>query len=237
MAYNKVGMIQSNYIPWRGYFDFIDDVDLFIFYDDVQYTRKDWRNRNKIKTPNGCLWLTVPVKFSMNQMILIQDAKIDYSQQWIKKHINSVRLAYSKALFFEKYFDEFEEILNRNYETISELNITLIRWCMKHLGINTELKMSSEIISEGHKTDRIIDILKKVKARSYVVGPAAKNYIEIEKFKKAEIALEFKEYFYQEYAQLHGNFEPHVSVLDLLFNCGEDSRKHLKSLQPNETIT
>lgn len=230
----KVGMIQSNYIPWRGYFDFIDDVDLFIFYDDVQYTRKDWRNRNKIKTQQGLIWLTVPVKFSMNQLVNINDATIDYSNPWVRKHINSIKVAYSKAPFFEKYFSEFESILQIKYENLSDLNIALILWCMRHLNINTETRMSSEFNPVGYRTDRIIDILKKVKATSYLVGPAAKDYIEVDRFKNAEIALEFKKYDYAEYNQLHGKFEPNVSVMDLMFNCGDDSRKYLKSLQNNE---
>lgn len=232
----KIGMIQSNYIPWRGYFDFIDDVDLFVFYDDVQYTRKDWRNRNRIKTSSGLLWLSVPVQFTMNDMVLVQDAKIDYSQQWIRKHVNSIRLAYSKAPFFDKYFQEFVDIISEKHETISKLNISLIKWCIKHLNIQSEIKMSLEFNSEGFRTDRIIDIMKKVNATSFLVGLAAKSYIEEDKFKKAGINLEYKVYDYLDYPQLHGKFESNVSILDLLFNCGEGSRKYLKSLKPNVQV-
>jgi hypothetical protein len=232
----KVGIIQSNYIPWRGYFDFIDDVDLFIFYDDVQYTKNDWRNRNKIKTSNGLIWLTVPVLFKLTEGTLIQDAKIDYRTDWIRKHMDSIRFSYCKSGFYKSYSEEFFELLNRRFETISELNVNICRWVMEKLDIATELKMSSEFHAVGSKTDRLIDIIKKAGATSYLSGPAAKNYLEVEKFKEAGIGLEYKTYEYLEYPQLHGKFEPSISMLDLLFNCGKDSRKYLKSIKPNEKV-
>lgn len=232
----KVGIIQSNYIPWRGYFDFIDDVDLFIFYDDVQYTRRDWRNRNTIKTANGLTWLTVPVALNSGSKTLIQEAKIDYSQKWVKKHTRSLHHAYAKARFFKTYSDEFFHILNNKFETLSELNVTLIKWVIEKLKINTKTKMSREFHPQGKKTDKLIDILSKASATTYLSGPGAKKYLEIEKFKKAGICLEYKSYEYQEFPQLYGRFEPHVSVVDLLFNCGENSKRFLKSLKPNERV-
>ena len=233
----RVGIIQSNYIPWRGYFDFIDDVDLFIYLDDVQYTSRDWRNRNKIKTSHGIIWLTVPVIFSRNYIaIKIEDAKIDYSQKWVKKHTNSLRHGYSKAPYFKQYAAEFFEILNKGFETISELNVYINRWIMQKLDIKTEARMSSEFMAVGPKTDRLIDILRKVGATSYLSGPAAKSYIEVNKFRDAGISLEYKVYEYPEYPQLYGKFEPSVTVLDLLFNCGNESRKYLKSFKPNEKV-
>lgn len=232
----RVGVIQSCYIPWRGYFDFIDDVDLFIFYDDVQYTKHDWRNRNKIKTANGLIWLSVPVLCRLNDNIQIQNAKIDYKSNWVKKHIDSIRFSYCKTPYFKTFSEEFFDILNKRHETISSLNINIIKWIAQKLNIKTEMKMSTEFDPVGVKTDRLIDILKKASATSYLSGPAAKNYLDVGKFKNAGIGLEFKGYEYAEYPQLHGPFEPHVSVLDLLFNCGPDSRKYLKSLKSNEKV-
>lgn len=231
-----VGIIQSNYIPWRGYFDFMDDVDLFIYLDDVQYTIRDWRNRNKIKTRDGLIWVTVPVIFSRNNIENIEGVKIDYSQKWVEKHINSIRHAYSKSPYFKQYAEAFFDILNKRFETISELNVTINNWVMQHLAIKTRISMSSDFSPVGSKTDRLIDILKKTGATSYLSGPSAKGYIEVEKFKEAGIGLEYKVYEYPDYPQLHGSFEPHVSVLDLLFNCGPDSKKYLKSLKPNEVV-
>jgi len=229
----RVGIIQSNYIPWRGYFDFIDDVDLFIFHDDLQYTKGDWRNRNKIKTPNGLCWLTVPVKYDKTSQ-LIEQTRIDYSQRWQQKHINQIYTNYHNAPFYRLYADEFFNIIKQNYETISELNISLIKWSMSKLSIDTPLRMSSEFSPAGSKTDRLIDILKKADADIYLSGPTAKDYLETQKFSAAEIQLEYKSYQYHDYPQLWGTFEPAVTVLDLLFNCGEYSQEYLKSLRENE---
>lgn len=232
----KVGIIQSNYIPWRGYFDFIDDVDLFIFYDDVQYSKRSWRNRNRIKIPNGLIWLTVPVLINLNEGTLIQNVKINYRSDWVKKHIDSIKFSYGKAPFFKIYSEDFFDILNQKFETISELNLNINKWIIEKLDIDTKIKMSSEFNGVGSKTDKLIDILTKAGATSYLSGPAAKDYLEVEKFKKAGISLEYKVYEYDEYPQRFGKFEPNVSVLDLLLNCGEDSTDYLKSLKPNEKV-
>lgn len=233
----KVGIIQSNYIPWRGYFDFIDDVELFVYLDDVQYTRRDWRNRNRIKTSNGLVWLTVPVVFSRDAFdTKIEAVKIDYSEDWIKKHIDSIRHSYSKARFYKQFSEEFYNTINQGFKTISELNINTNNWIMETLDIKTEIKKSSDFAPVGTKTDRLIDILKKAGATGYLSGASAKDYLEVEKFREAGIGLEFKAYEYKEYPQLFGGFEQNVTVLDLLFNCGPDARKYLKSLKKNERI-
>lgn len=229
----KVGIVQSNYIPWRGYFDFIDDVDLFIFHDDLQYTKCDWRNRNKIKTPNGLLWLSVPVKYHKTSQ-QICDTQIDYSQSWQQKHINQIKTHYHKAPFYHLYADEFFTMIAQKFETISKLNISLIKWCMSKLLIDTPLRMSSEFSPVGSKTDRLIDILQKADATTYLSGPKAKDYLEPEKFAEAGIQLQYKLYQYKDYPQLWVPFEPAVTILDLLFNCGESSREYLKSLIENE---
>lgn len=231
----KVGIIQSCFVPWRGYFDFIDDVDLFIYHDDLQYTKNDWRNRNKIKTQNGLEWITVPVNYKTVSQ-LICETKIDYSQKWQKKMKNKIVAAYSKAPYFKKYADAFFELLFEHYENISELNVNINKWILTILNIKTKINMSREFSPVGSKTDRLIDILKKVGATVYLSGPSAKNYLEEEKFKSAGIDLEYKAYEYKEYPQLYGKFEPNVTVLDLLFNCGDNSRDFLKSLKPNERV-
>jgi hypothetical protein len=153
---------------------------------------------------------------------------------WQRKHINKIKTNYCNASHYKPYADEFFAIINKEFETISELNIALIRWCMSKLSIDTRLRMSSELRPVGSKTDRVIDILKKVNGTTYLSGPKAKDYLEPEKFFAAGIQLEYKSYHYREYPQLWGAFEPAVSILDLLFNCGEYSREYLKSLHKNE---
>jgi len=229
----KVGIIQSNYIPWRGYFDIIDEVDLFLFHDDLQYTKNDWRNRNKIKTKKGAKWLTVPVKYKkVNQ--LIKNTEIDYSQNWQKKHINLIKENYSKATFFKQISEEFFGIINVKYKSISELNVTIIKWILKKFKINTKISFVEDFNIKGTKTDKLINVLKKVNAKCYLSGPAGKNYIENEKFKKNNISLEYKSYEYYEYPQLYNDFLNNLSILDLIFNCGFTEKKYLKSLKKNK---
>src|SRR5262245_10777164 len=148
----KVGMIQPNYIPWRGYFDFIDDVDLFVFYDDVQYTHKDWRNRNLIKTHSGLLWLSVPVRH--DHATLIRDARIDYGTRWVEKHVRSLALAYAGAPHFSRYADELFAILRSRPATICELDVAVCRWVMEKLGIRTRTMLASETAAKGDKFER-----------------------------------------------------------------------------------
>ena len=231
----KVGIIQSNYIPWRGYFDFIDDVDLFIFHDDLQYTKGDWRNRNRVKTPAGLQWLTVPVRYTHREQ-LIDQVELDDSQPWRRKHLNLLEANYRSARYFHEYFRSFEEVLSPAYGNISQLNIALIRWVMSRLDIKTPTLISRELNAVGSKTVRLIDALKKVNGTIYLSGPAAAEYLDLQSFSDHGIRLEYKSYDYPDYTQLWGDFVPAVSVLDLLFNAGPDARKYIKSLRPNPII-
>jgi len=231
----KVGIIQSNYLPWRGYFDFIDEVDLFIFYDDVQYTHRDWRNRNLIKTKDGLCWISVPVIHDRNT--LVNTAKIDYSQRWAEKQIKTISLAYNKAEYFKLYSDNLFELMLGKYESISDLNIQLIKYLMKSLGISTHTRLSSEFNIEGNKYERPLNILKHIGADSYLSGPAARPYTDSKKYFEAGIQLQFKSYDYSPYQQLWGTYEPNLSIIDLLFNCGPESYSLIKSRIKNETVT
>lgn len=230
----KVGMIQSNYIPWKGYFDFIDDVDLFIFYDDVQYTHRDWRNRNVIKTRDGLIWLTVPVKH--DNSTLIQSAVIDNSQRWSDKHIKAISLAYGKTKYYGTYCDGLFEIIRKKHDTISELNIELIIWVMNKLNIKTLTRMSREFEIDGNKYERPLKILKQIGATSYLSGPAAKPYTDSAQYAEAGIELLYKSYSYLEYDQQFPPFVHGVTILDLIFNCGCEERKYFKSITPNQTL-
>jgi hypothetical protein len=220
-------------VPWRGYFDFIDDVDVFVFHDDIQYTKGDWRNRNKIKTDRGTIWLTVPVNYGTTGQ-LICDTSVDYSQQWGKKHSNQLQQWYGKAPFYAAYRDEFAAFLSRGAGTISELNISLTRWVMDKLGIRTPTHLSSEFHLQGTKTERLLDLMRKIGATSYLSGPTAKGYLDEGAFREHGFRLEYKRYDYPAYPQLWGAFVGEVSALDLLFNAGADARNYLKSRSPNE---
>ena len=218
----KVGIIQSNFVPWRGYFDFIRETDLFILHDDVQYTKSDWRNRNKIKTSRGAEWITVPVRYRHTRQ-LIEETQIDYSTPWAQKMLNRIREAYRRAPYFELYFSELDDLLMEPATSISDLNLRLIKWVCCHLDIDTPIKMSHEYHPQSAKTERLIGILQQAKATTYLSGPAAQSYLVPESFKQAGIRLEFKQYNYPAYEQLYPPFEPAVSVLDLLFMTGKDA--------------
>lgn len=231
----RIGILQSNYIPWRGYFDFIDSVDVFVFYDRVQYTSRDWRNRNRIKTKKGPIWLTVPVKhIRRNQSI--EETVIDQDVRWKAKHILSVKHAYKKTPYFEGYFPQYQKIIEEDWETISELNQKLIQWVMNLLNIRTVLLSSFSLARDTGRTENLLAILKQLGATSYLSGPAAAAYLDIDLFRQANISLAFKNYDYAPYPQLHGAFVPDVSVLDLLFNMGPAAREYLKSRTPDKVV-
>lgn len=223
----KIGIIQPNYIPWRGYFDFIHEVDIFVFLDDVQYTRQDWRNRNRINTINGnTIWLSVPIIGGINQ--LIKDVIIDNSQNWIRKHLDSIKQNYGKATYFNEYFELIENELSKQYESLSDLDISLTKTLSDRLKITTEFINSSTIPSEGTKDVKLIQIVKHLKGDLYLSGPAAKDYIQPKLWEDAGVTIAYKEYpRYLEYPQISTPFEPAVSIIDLLFMVGPKANDYI----------
>lgn len=225
----KVVILQPSYIPWRGFFDQINTADLFVFYDDVQYDKRGWRNRNRIKTSTGPIWLSIPVfnRGAQTEHIAINTIKIVWDRPWNKEHWNSIKMAYSKAPFFSKYAGLVEEFYSRTPEMLADFTIETTISLARTIGIDhTRFLRSSEIEGvEGVKTDRLISILKKVGATHYFSGPSAKDYIENDKFADAGIKLDYMGYDYPEYPQMYPPFDPQVSILDTLFMMGPDTLK------------
>lgn len=231
----KVVILQPSYLPWLGYFGMIDISDVFIFYDDAQFSKQSWQQRNKIKTSNKWTWLVVPVYQELNQRI--NEVKISNNTKWFKKHWKSILFNYNKAPFFNNYKEIFENIYNTNWEYLMDLNITIIKKLSKLLGLNdAKFLLSSELNVRGNKTDRLINILTKIGADQYISGPAAKDYIELEKFNSAEIELFWFEYNHPKYNQLYDDFISHLSIIDLLFNMGEDSIQIIRKGNENSLI-
>ncbi|MFX4267573.1 WbqC family protein [Aliarcobacter butzleri] len=227
----KIAILQSNYIPWKGYFDLINMVDEFVFYDEVQYTKNDWRNRNKIKTSQGIQWLTIPVRQeTLGQKI--KDTKIS-DKKWNIKHWRTISQNYSKSKYFKEYKDIFEELyFNCNDEYLSQINYKFISTINGILGIKTKLRYSSEFELIDGQTERLLNICKECKGNSYLSGPAAKDYFDEELAKKENIQVEWMNYSgYQEYNQLFPPFEHGVSILDLIFNEGSNATKFMKSFR------
>ena len=228
----NVVILQPSYIPWRGYFDQIRRADLFIFYDDVQYDKHGWRNRNQIKTHQGKQWLTIPVHSKgVTNGTPIRDVRIDWSKPWTKNHLKSLTSAYSKAPYFKQYVPLLESFYERRDEFLADFTIETSIILAGELGFtSTRFMRSSEMPDiHGQKTDRLIHILKRVGATHYTCGPSASSYMESEKFDAAGIAFEYMEYKYPEYSQLHAPYDPYVSILDLLFMTGKDSCSYLMS--------
>ena len=227
---HTVAIVQSCYIPWKGYFDLIGSVDEFILYDDMQFTRRDWRNRNLIKTPQGLTWLTVPVQVKGKYHQTIRDTLID-GIDWAATHWRSLCLNYKRAPHFERTAALFEPIYLQpaRFTHLSDLNRTLLETTCHALGIKTPLRWSWEYTLTEGKTERLVDLCQQAGATRYISGPAARDYIDASRFKAAGIELSFFDYSgYREYPQLWGDFEHGVSVFDLLFNCGAGARHFMK---------
>ena len=222
----KCVVLQPCYIPWRGYFDQIHRADTFVFYDDVQYDKHGWRNRNRIKTPQGTKWLTIPVhtKGVVGQGIPINEVRINWNTRWAEKHWRSIEQNYGKAPFFERYAPGLQPFFARRDEFLSDFIIDLTEHLARELGIeNTRFLRSSALSAKGTKTARVLSVLRQLGATSYLSGPSAADYLETEQFEAAGIALEYIAYDYPEYAQLYPPYDPHVTILDLLFMKGPDA--------------
>ncbi|MEW6320999.1 MAG: WbqC family protein [Acidobacteriota bacterium] len=219
----RVGLIQSNYIPWKGYFDIINDVDLFIFHDDLQYTKGDWRNRNRIKTRDGTRWLTIPVGTSEHRLIC--DVPLP-NDGWADDHWRRLELAYRDAPYFAEYRRFFRDLyLGRRWQRLSELNQAFIVAIARELlGISTPFMNSQAFGVTSTKSRRVLDLARLAGATTYLSGPSARNYLDETAFERAGITIEWKSYAgYPVYTQLHPPFEHAVTILDLLFHTGPDA--------------
>jgi len=231
----KVAAIQSAFIPWRGYFDFIGSVDTFVFLDDVQYSKNGWRNRNRIKTSQGSRWITVPVRHrSLTQ--LISETEIDDQKDWRESHIRVWYENYAAAPYYLDVQNLLGDMGLKTAATISELNVALTKRIAAYLQTGTRMLYSSDLGLDGKKTDRLIDLLKKLNARTYLSGPSADAYLDKDAFRRNGISLEYKSYDYDPYPQLWGPFEGAVTVLDLIANCGPDAVNHIRSRTPDRVI-
>lgn len=223
-----VAIIQSNYIPWKGYFDLIASVDEFIIFDDMQFTRRDWRNRNKVKTPNGLKWLTVPVEVKGKYEQAIRDTKIS-DPLWAASHLKSLKLNYARARYFEQIWPFVEALYDKPSENLSELNVKMIKEICSFLGIGTKISKSWDYTILDGKSERLASLCRQAGGDIYVSGPAAKDYLDESVFERQHMAVQWFDYAgYPEYEQLWGEFEHGVTILDLLFNCGDDAKNSMK---------
>ena len=225
-----IAISQSNYIPWKGYLDIIHSVDEFVLYDDAQFTERDWRNRNRIKTPTGLKWLTIPIEAKGKSLQKIKDTRIS-DPRWGKKHWETIRHSYSKTQFFKDYRGLFEELyLTCNEKFLSRINCRFLKAINQVLGIGTGISLSSDFDLPEGKNERLLSICREAGATKYISGPAAKEYLDEYIFREEGIEVEWMDYSdYPEHYQLFPPFEHGVTILDLIFNEGPNAKNFMKS--------
>ena len=222
----RVVILQPSYLPWLGYFDQMYKSDVFVVYDDVQYDKNSWRNRNRIKTPQGWQWLTVPVLLKGRNFPLIKEVEINNDLPWGSKHLKSIVQNYRTARFYEDVIGGLEAILAREWKFLIDLNMECIVLLKRLLGFERKICFASELnIPKVGKTERLVEICRHFGADSFLEGDAGKSYIDDSLFTNAGITLEYQHYHHPTYEQLHGEFIPYLSVIDLLFNHGKESRQ------------
>jgi hypothetical protein len=218
---SSVAIIQSNYLPWIGYFHIIRSADYFVFLDSVNYTRRDWRNRNLVKTPTGPIWLSVPVHATRYTPI---NKAVIADHRWKNNHPKTLKQFYSKCPCFEEYFPLIEKIYSNQWTYLSDLNQSLIKEISKLLGIKTLFYDDREFSTSTEKSHRLLNIVKTLGADTYITGPSAKAYLQEKIYRQAGIKVEFFRYpRYPGYDQVWGKFLPRLSALDLLFHHGNKS--------------
>lgn len=220
---------QPVYLPWLGLFHKIALSDMFCIFDEAQYLKKDWNNRNKIKTNAGAIWLTVPVLTRGHRVKPLRQIQINNTINWRKKHWKSILFAYKKTPFFFRYADFFEDLYKKEWNYLVELNDHIMFYLLNTLGIHVEIRRASDEKFIGNKSLLVLDMCKKLGSDIYIFGTLGKNYVDIDEFSRAGIKTYFQDYVHPEYPQIHGDFIPYMSVIDLLFNCGPNSLDVLMS--------
>ena len=222
---------QPTYLPWLGLFNKISSSDCFVLFDNVQYLPKEWMSRNKIKTPGGEIFLNVPVLKKSFLEKKIYEIKINNNLNWRRKQLKSIQLNYSKTKFYNDYIEYFEEIYSTEWTYLQDLNFHMLKLFLKLLNIDVRLFRLSELQVKGRKSELILNLCLKLKAKKFIFGEQGINYADIESFQKKEIDVVFQDYKHPTYHQLHGKFISNLSIIDLLFNCGNKSLEIINSNQ------
>lgn len=223
-----VSVHQPQYLPWLGFFDKIDKSDCFVFLDNVQYKKREFQNRNKIRTKNDWIWLTVPVESKGKYTQKIKEVSLDNNSDWQKNHLKNIKIHYSHAKYFKDYIGFFEKLYAQKWLNLIDLNVHIIRFILLDLKINKDIYFESELNISGEKTERIINICKKLNADTYLSGAGGKDYLDSQAFKKESIKLVYQDFKHPEYEQCYKPFIPFMSVIDLLLNQGKNSLSLLR---------
>jgi hypothetical protein len=229
----RTTILQPTYLPWLGYFEMIDATEQFVVFDHVQFESGSWQQRNQIRGANGPILLTVPVLSDGIQNVSILDKRIDYRQNWVRKHLRSMELSYQKAPFFGDYFEGFRTILSAQPEKLVDLTLPLILYILDCLGIQRKVRRSCEFIAEDEskldKTDRVIHLCRESAATLLYDGAAAESFLDVDRVRASGTEITFQHYLHPVYPQIGQGSLPYMSVVDLLFNCGNNSLSIIRS--------
>jgi hypothetical protein len=225
MTAGTLVVLQPGYLPWLGFFDQMRRSDVFVYYDDVQFDKHGWRNRNRVKGPDGApCWLTVPVLHSGRNWPAILDVEVDNRTPWARKHVGTLRHFYGKAPHLQRYLPALEELLERRWTLLVDLDLAVTALICGWLGLVRPTLRSSALGIGGKRSERLLALCRHVGARRYLSGEAARDYLDTELFARHGVEVEWQGYLHPVYPQQHGAFVPYLSIVDLLFNCGEESR-------------
>ena len=221
-------MLQPGYLPWLGFFDQMRRADVFVYLDDVQYDTHGWRNRNRVKTHQGPTWLTVPIRHGGLGLPQILDVTIDNRRPWARKHVATLRQAYARAPYLEDYLPPLAGVLTRPWQRLVDLDLALAGALASLLGIERRVERASRLGLGGERSERLLRLCQHFGARTYLSGDAAASYLDVGLFEQHGIGVEWQRFEHPVYPQQHGAFVSHLSVVDLLFNCGPSSRRVLE---------
>ena len=217
-----VAIHQPQFLPWLGYFDKLDRSDVFCLLDTVQYKKNEFQNRNRIKTADGWQWLTVPVTYRFPQRIY--EVGVNQTVDWQRKHLQALKTNYRKAPFFDAYIGKFEKFYQQPYELLAEVNVACIKLLMDLLGLKSKVVLSSSLkVETEDPTLRLVEICQTLEGNTYLSGRDGAKYMDLDTFRSHRIEITFQDFYHPEYPQCYGPFEPNLSVVDLLFNCGPES--------------
>ncbi len=222
----RVAIHQPQFLPWLGYLDKIDQAELFVVLDSVQFKKNEWQNRNRIRTSQGWQWLTVPVLHTFGQRIM--DTRINQTVDWQGKHLRAVEIHYGRAAHRDRFLEGLRETYRRPWEKLSDLNLAVLKWLLETFGITTPLRLASEMSLRVDPTDRLIDICRAVGATHYLAGSGAAEYMDLPRFEASGVTLEVQDFRHPVYPQCYDPFIPGMAAIDLLFTSGDDALRQLR---------
>lgn len=231
-----LGVLQPGYFPWLGFFDQMCRVDVFVLYDDVQFDKHGWRNRNRVKSHKGANWLTVPIRHKGLGQQQISDVEIDNQTAWGRKHLTTIKQLYAKAPYLDRYLPDLESLFVQHWTKLLDLDLACIEIMRKWLGLETQMIQASSLGIAGDQSERLLKLCRHFGADCYMSGDAAKDYLDLELFAANGIKIEWQAYDHPLYPQLHGEFISHLSSLDLILNCGKVSRDILTGNFKKESL-